>query len=218
MSVTVLSAKKRPEKITKSYLKNLRKDGFIPVVYYGQSIDSVSLEVNRKELSDKWDQKTVNTVFNLVVDGSDNEDLAIVRKVERDVIKRNIIHIDFLKVESNKKVRVKIPVRITGEAYGVKTEGGFLFHIRKKVEIEALPEHIPSELVLDVVKLRKGEGIYVRDIVPNNFRCVTPGKQVIAIIEGSRGGDDPASEIAADGEVVAGDEAAAEGDSGEKKD
>lgn len=198
MSVTVLNAKKRPEKKMKSYLNKIRKEGSIPVVYYGKGMDSLSLEISQKDLASMWDQKTVNTLFNLVVDGEDKKEMAIVRYVERAVLKRNIIHIDFLRVDPSKKVKVKVPVKLVGESYGVKTEGGLLLLVRKKIEVEALPENIPTIIEVDITPLKKGDGVYVRDVKAGEYDFVTPGTQVIALVEGTRGGEEDEEEAVAE--------------------
>ena len=76
-------------------------------------------------------------------------------------VKGTLMHIDLKRIDLTRKLRVAIPVHVTGEAKGVKQQGGVLDIVTKTVEIECIPDDIPDQFDVDVTELMIGNNIRV---------------------------------------------------------
>ena len=94
------------------------------------------------------------TVVDIEIDGKKH--MAIPREVQRDHLRGRYIHIDFLEVRRDEKVKMSVEIHETGEAPGVKT-GGVIEHHLREVEIETLPGDVPEEILADVSELELGD-------------------------------------------------------------
>ncbi|OGJ88577.1 MAG: hypothetical protein A2268_15940 [Candidatus Raymondbacteria bacterium RifOxyA12_full_50_37] len=168
----------------RSMVTKLRKNEEIPAILYGKGKGSTSLSVEAYEYATVTRGHGQNQVFNLVLDKDEsNAHKAMVREVQRHPVKRNVMHIDFLSIDENVPVKVSVPVKFKGEAYGVKTEGGVLQHVLRTVLIEALPANVPEHIEIDVTEVRKGQPIFVSSIKSDLFKVLTPGNMVVGTIK-----------------------------------
>jgi large subunit ribosomal protein L25 len=103
------------------------------------------------------------TVVDLEVDGKKH--LAIPREIQRDHLHGRYVHIDFLEVRRDEKVKMSVEIHEIGEAPGVKT-GGVIEHHLREVEIETLPGDVPEQITADVSALELGDMLRLGDIVP----------------------------------------------------
>jgi large subunit ribosomal protein L25 len=102
-------------------------------------------------------------VVDLEVDGKKH--LAIPREIQRDHLHGRYVHIDFLEVRRDEKVKMSVEIHETGEAPGVKT-GGVIEHHLREVEIECLPGDVPEQITADVGELELGDMLRLADITP----------------------------------------------------
>ena len=125
----------------------------------------------------------------LDLDGTDVH--ALMREVQNDVLAGTPIHVDFSEVSLEKKVRVVVPVRLTGEAKGVKLGGGVLEQVLRTVEVECLPTDIAEKFDVDVSGLGLDETLFVRDLkLGDKYALVTRGEFAVAVVKSP---DDDAS-------------------------
>jgi large subunit ribosomal protein L25 len=89
----------------------------------------------------------------------------MIRDMALDPITRALLHVDFVRVLLDRKLRVSVPVEIVGTAFGVKNEGGLLNIVTHDLEIECLPAEIPPTIKVDVTKLHVHGAIRVSDLV-----------------------------------------------------
>jgi large subunit ribosomal protein L25 len=121
-------------------------------------------------------------------------------------VKGTLMHIDLKRIDLTRKLRVAVPVHVTGEAKGVKQQGGVLDIVTKTVEIECIPDDIPNQFDVDVTELMIGTNIRVSDLpVKEGVRVLTAPEAVIAHVVGIR--EEAVAEVAA--AVVAEPEVAA---------
>lgn len=161
MEQIILSAKLREKTGGKGGLSGLRLQGSIPAVVYGLKQPSVTVIVGEKEMIGIM-KKGANAVLKLKY--SDKEDNVIIKEVQRHVVTDRPIHFDFHRISLTEKIQVKVHVKVVGEAFGVKTEGGVLEHNMREVTVLCLPTDIPKELEVDVTNLKLGENMRVKDI------------------------------------------------------
>ena len=125
----------------------------------------------------------------LDLDGTDVH--ALMREVQNDVLAGTPIHVDFSEVSLEKKVRVVVPVRLIGEAKGVKIGGGVLEQVLRTVEVECLPTDIAEKFDVDVSGLGLDETLFVRDLkLGDKYALVTRGEFAVAVVKSP---DDDAS-------------------------
>lgn len=146
----------------KGISRRLRAKEQLPGIVYGKGMESVAVAVDRKEL-----QKAVagegghNNIITLqgALDGT----MVIVADMERHAIKGYPTHVDLHKISLTEKVRVKVPVKIVGNAAGVKA-GGLLDVVMHELMAECLPTEIPEHIDVDVTELTIGHAVHVSEI------------------------------------------------------
>jgi len=148
--------------------RRLRNSGRIPAIIYGRQAQPQNLEVNSKEMEDLIHHSVSE---NLLVDLSVKEDiraqrLALVQEIQHHALSGKVLHVDFHEIAPDEKVTVSIPVETTGEAEGVKTDGGVLEHVLFKIKARGLAKDLPELITVDVSHLKIGQAIHLGDIKP----------------------------------------------------
>jgi large subunit ribosomal protein L25 len=177
MPELVLNA--RPRKVVGKQVKALRRSGLLPAVLYGAGVEPTSLELDGREASRLLARTTGATLIDLKVDGQTHK--VLVREIQRHAVRRDIQHVDFLKVAMDQTIRAQVPVELVGEAPAVKTLGGVLVTILNEIEVEALPGDLPDRISADLERLAKiDDSITVRDlVVGEGVRVLTSPDEVI---------------------------------------
>ncbi len=149
----------------KNPARRLRREGKVPAVLYGLGVDPFSLSVSPRRIEEilRLDSGR-NTIFRLSLAGADQPRAVMIRDLQRDPVTDAVIHIDFVRVDLQKAVKVSVPVRLVGIAVGVKTEAGLLEPVTRHVEVECLPEEIPEHFDVDVTELHVNQHASVADL------------------------------------------------------
>ena len=186
----------RREATGKEVAKKLRREGRVPAVVYGGHRDPVAITVDRKSVSEliQKSEHGVRSVFLLKMAGSDQQRHAMIKDITIDPISRKMIHIDFVRVLMDEKVRVTVPVQVTGTAIGVK-EGGLLDFQVRELHVECLPNAIPDAVEIDVTPLGHHEYYRVKDLkVPADVKVLDDPERVVVGVTHARA---EVSEVAA---------------------
>lgn len=166
--------------LRRSELRNLRHSGMIPAVVYGKEVGSVPLAISEKELI-KVLKDDPNAVIDLDVPGKGNRSV-MVNAVQRDKVKRNIIHVDFREVDLKQNVVASVRLELIGNAAGVRSGGVLQIELRE-LEVESLPAEIPQQLELDISALEIGDSLTVKDVsLPEGVTSVTDGDTVVVTV------------------------------------
>lgn len=196
----------RPTK-GKSAAKALRKEGNIPAVVYGLNEPPAAIAIQAKVVARILGSETgMNSVVYLQREGTDIKRHVIIKDVQRDPVTRRLVHVDFLRVDPNHKVKVHVPVKLLGVPAGVKTQGGLLDFVHREVVIECLPSLIPTHIDVDVSGLNIGDTIRVDQLgLASTLKVVGDAHDVIAAVKGKAAEEAaPGTEAAAaEPEVVA---------------
>jgi large subunit ribosomal protein L25 len=100
--------------------------------------------------------------------------------MQKDPLSRRLVHLDFVRVLMDTKIRVQVPVEVVGIAKGVKTDGGILDFVSREIEIECLPGNIPEHLPVDVTELSIGDALRVSDVpAPEGVEIVDDLEKVV---------------------------------------
>lgn len=199
-----------PRDVHGKKVKKLRREGLIPGVVYGPVVDgTVSVSVNSRDFNKFFMANGHSTIFTLKWDGGDQP--VLVREVQRDPVRQDILHIDFFAPNMNVALRQNVSVSLSG---AVDVTGGMLQQALTEIEVEALPSDLPSEITVDVSGLEEiGNSIHVSDIPAiDNVEFITDAETVIASIvaeavqeeepvEGEEG-EEAEGEEAAEGEAT----------------
>ena len=149
----------------KNEARRTREAKKIPAVVYGAGKDTVPITVDTRALSDAFRGGAgENAIFLLKLQGSDQSRHAMIKEFQRDPVTRRPVHLDFVRVLMDTKIRVGVPVEIVGVARGVKVDAGILDFVTREIEIECLPGNIPEHLPVDVSDLGIGDALRVSAI------------------------------------------------------
>ena len=163
-TIEAVVATPREGKFNKNAARRVRVAGKIPAVVYGAGQDAVAVAVDPKVITKILHSDSGhNTIFDLNVEGS-----AIVKAMivdwQHEPIKGSLLHIDLKRIAMDKMMIVSVPIQLVGVPVGVKSQGGILEHVMREVEIECLPNDIPSHLDVDVSNLELHGIIHVSDL------------------------------------------------------
>jgi large subunit ribosomal protein L25 len=158
-------------------------------------------------------EQGLNAIINIEVDGESTPTL--VKDMQRHPVRRNVLHVDFIRVDLDKTVDVEVSISLEGEAELVSREGGVVDQVLQSLLITAKPADIPSGLTVDISGLVIGEALRVSDIaLPEGVTTsVDPDDPVVTATHGVSEDELEAAEAEAAGETEEAGEA--EGDSGE---
>lgn len=203
-----LVAKKR-ELGTKGKLADMRRAGNVPGVVYGPKTDASMLEVKASDLRVLVTKR--NHVVELDLDGQVMN--VMVKQVDRDPIRRDIRHIDFLRVDEVHPVIVSVPVISVGVPIGVKLQGGVFAVAKKSVKLRSKVQDIPENFTIDVSEFESGKTFYVEDLKFDKGVFVTPPRTALfGVGTGRKEEDLSAKPAAAAAPAAAGDKDKAAGD------
>jgi large subunit ribosomal protein L25 len=150
--------------LTGKKVGQLRRQGLVPVVVYGAKMDKpVSLQINQRALVTTLMKAGGTHLIELNVDGASHTVLA--RDVQRDVLRGDILHVDFQAVDLTQTITATVPVHLVGESPAVDTRTGALGQVVNSLTVEALPANLIDSVQVDISGLKEiGDAIHVRDI------------------------------------------------------
>lgn len=168
----------------KDNLETLRKGGEIPAVFYGAGKESTPISISSIEFKKVWHKAGESSAVQVSVDGKNVDTL--IHEVQTHPVTDEPIHVDFLAIDMNKKIKVNIPVEFEGVSPAVKSGLGNLVKVLHEVEVEALPKELPHSLVVDISSLVDTSSVItVADIKAPSGVVITiePTDVVASIIE-----------------------------------
>lgn len=203
-----LSAQERTG-VGKSGARRARREGFVPAVLYGRGRTPRALSVGRKDLLSALRTAGRNALIDLRIaqDGESQAETVMIEEIQRDQIRREILHIDLHLISLTEALDVNVPVVLTGTPEPVTSGTGILEQLRREVEVRCLPTQIPDRLTIDVSALQVGASLHVRDLkVGEGIEVLTPPEEVLAAVVAPAVEEEAApaaeAEAAAEPEVV----------------
>ena len=172
----------------KKATKEIRKNGNVPCVIYGEKKDengapvAIHFTVNEKEIN-----KLIYTphiyLVDINIDGVDHK--AVLKEVQFHPVKDNVLHVDFYEVHAEKPIVMGVPVQAQGLAAGVRA-GGRLMMMVRKLNVRALYDQIPEKLFVDVTALQLGKTIKAGDLHYEGLEMVTPKDVIVCAVKMTR--------------------------------
>jgi large subunit ribosomal protein L25 len=151
----------------------------MPGILYGRGIEPTAIEMEAQAATRVLEQASASTLLDLELDGQTHK--VLVRELQRHPLRRSLEHVDLMKVALDVTIRTTVPLELTGEATAVKTFGGVLVTGVSEIEVEALPQDLPSHITVDLEPLATMEAHHCRRSVPGEgVRVLTDPQAVVA--------------------------------------
>ena len=148
-------------KANKKDLKELRRSGKIPGIYYSyNSKDSLPFFIEQSVISQAI--KSDSSIFSINVGGKNRT--VLFKSVQYHPVTEEMTHIDLYGVNMEKAVIIKVPINLVGTPIGVKEEGGILNQVSQELEIKCLPGDIPNIIDVNIEELSIGDSILAKSI------------------------------------------------------
>ena len=177
-----------PRTVTGKKVRFLRRDGMVPVHFYGRGVDSLALQVQAATLRRVITSAGANVPVKVNIDGRDGEEICFIRDAQRHPVSEDLLHLDFYRVDIDRVVRAEVPVILDGEAPGVRNLGGVLLQPFNSLEVEALPLDMPAAFHVDVSGLEDFEAaVRIGDIkIAREVTILRDDQEVVARVAAPR--------------------------------
>ncbi|HWL08152.1 MAG TPA: 50S ribosomal protein L25 [Planctomicrobium sp.] len=159
-----------------SQARRLRTQGLVPANVYGHKQDSANIVLESDAITGLI--KSGARVVDLDIEGTSEK--ALLKSVQWDTFSTHVLHVDFLRVDINERVRLDVPIQLRGTAPGV-VAGGVLEVPHHTLTIECLAVEVPDNIQVRIASLNLGEFIHVSDLqdVPPGVTVLTPPETVL---------------------------------------
>ena len=203
-----------PRTVTGKKVRFLRRDGMVPVHFYGRGVDSLALQVQAATLRRVITSAGANVPVKVNIDGRDGEEICFIRDAQRHPVSEDLLHLDFYRVDIDRVVRAEVPVILDGEAPAVRNLGGVLLQPFNSLEVEALPLDMPAAFHVDVSGLEDFEAaVRIGDIkIAREVTILRDDQEVVARVAAPRIEEEVVEELeeGVEGEAAEGEEESAE--------
>ncbi len=143
--------------------RQLRRDGYVPGIVYGPSTDPLSVQFPYRAIEVTLMNAGGTNLIDIMVNGDTYPSLA--REVQRDVVRGDIMHVDFLAVDESQRISVEVPIVMEGTSPVVAAREGILITGRSSLTLEVFPSDIRDRIMIDLTKLTEmGAEVLVRDL------------------------------------------------------
>jgi large subunit ribosomal protein L25 len=161
-------------------VRHLRREGWVPAVLYGPGVKSQALQIRVAEAEEAIRQAGTSQLIAVRV-GRKKAVQALVRGLQRDPIRRDLLHLDLYQVEMTKSITVEVPIVLVGDSPVIEQREGILLQGTQTVEIECLPSDLIDALEVDLSELTEvGQQINVADLaVPSSVRVLSDLDEVV---------------------------------------
>lgn len=144
--------------------RRLRHTGRVPGVVYGMT-DVSMIDIDHNELYHKLRSEAFHaSILSLVLEGK--KEPVMLRAFEMHPFRQQVMHVDFQRVDLNKKMHIKVPLHFVNAdiAPGVKA-GGKISHVLNELDIICLPKDLPASIEVDLTNLTLGHSVHVTDVI-----------------------------------------------------
>lgn len=161
--------------------RRLRAAGEVPAVVYGLESDALSVSVPWPELRRALSTEAGrNALITLDIDGTSA--LSIVTDIQRHPVRRDVIHVDFLRIDPDAPLTVEIPVVLTGRSEALERRKGMIDQLMYAVAVQARPGAIPNQVEGDISNIEIGTSLTVADLpLPDGVTAAVDGEEVVAV-------------------------------------
>ncbi len=195
----------QPRETTGKKVSQLRRQGLVPAIVYGPQAKPVNLQIPYRPLQIALMKAGGTNLIDIQVSGKTHTVLA--REVQRDILRGDILHVDFFAVDLKAKISIDVPIHFFNESPAIAARKGILITGPTMLTIDTLPSKLLSHIEIDLATLVEvGDSIHVRDLkLDDEITILNDPDEMIARISqtsAARSAEDEAAEAeAAAGEV-----------------
>ena len=206
MDKVVLKAEKRD--VIGKQVKAMRREGKLPAVIYGRHLEPISISLDAHSTGLALAKVTASSLVTIELNGTEYP--ALVRERQRDYIKGNLTHVDFLAVDMNETIRTSVGLLFSGVSAAVKDYNGVLVHNLERLEVECLPADLPERIIVDISLIKQiGDIIRVKDLnISDKVTILADEEEPIAVVTITK--DEASAQSAGEGAESASPELSAE--------
>jgi large subunit ribosomal protein L25 len=145
--------------------RGVRRIGKVPAVIYGGHAEPKTLMLSHNEVVKHLEHEAVYShVLDVTIDGKTEK--AILKGVQRNPAKFQILHLDFLRVSMSEAIKVHVPLHFVNENTSIGgKKGGIATHSMVDVEVSCLPSNLPEFIEVDLFKLDIGDTLHLSDLI-----------------------------------------------------
>ena len=145
--------------------RRLRLAGKVPAIVYGADKPAANIELDHNSIVQQMRKEAFHaSILSLNLDGAKEQ--VLLRDVQVHPWKKLILHIDFQRVNPNKKIHMKVPLHFKNAELspGVKLGGGNVSHILNEVEVSCLPKDLPEFVEVDLSNIAAGHSMHLSEV------------------------------------------------------
>ena len=193
----------------------MRRAGKAPGIVYGGTVAPTPIELDHNALFHALRGEAFHSsILTMKLDGAATK--VLLRDVQMHPFRNEILHVDFQRVDENKKIHMKVPLHfVNGEqSPAVKLSAAIISHVIADLDIVCLPKDLPGFIEVDLSALEVGHAMHVSSVkLPPGVTVVSRGKldPVVAAAIVPRAQVETEEELAATAEAAAAAAAAPEG-------
>jgi large subunit ribosomal protein L25 len=194
-----------PRTVIGKRVNALRREGILPAVIYGNNVETMVISLDFREASKILAGLTSSSLVEIKLKGKTHT--VIVREKQMNFIRDEIIHVDFQEVSLTEKLRASVGVRTEGESPAVDEYDAMLVIGLSEIEVEAFPQDLPEEFLVDISGLKEiGDSITVKDIPAlENVEILSDPDEMLILVTSTFNAEEPSGEEG-EGELAEGEE------------
>jgi large subunit ribosomal protein L25 len=173
------------EKTGKGAARQLRREGKVPGVLYGQG-ECLLLTIEPDRLVKILKAQAGGAALvSLTLTGAKSKPnrTALLRDFQVDPVEGHVLHADLFEISMDKSIRVKVPLHLTGGVPAGVKEGGILHHNMRELHIECLPAVLPDFIEVDASGLAIAQGLHLKDVaVREGIRYLDDPEQMVVSV------------------------------------
>ncbi|MCA0255460.1 MAG: 50S ribosomal protein L25/general stress protein Ctc [Proteobacteria bacterium] len=177
------------ERVGKGSARELRRNGMIPAVIYGDKQAPIAIALSTNEVTKRIHAGGfMTTIAEIEVDGQTIR--ALPKDYQLDPVRDFTMHVDFLRVSADSLVVVEVPVHFINEEKSAIKTGAVLNVVRHEVELEVPATDIPEFITVDLSGAKVGDSIHISHVkLPKNASPVISDRDfTLATIVAPAGG------------------------------
>jgi large subunit ribosomal protein L25 len=188
--------------------RRLRRTGRVPGIVYGGSNAAQNIELDHNALWHALKKEAFHSSILTMALGSDKGQV-LLRDVQYHPYKQQVLHIDFQRVDPNKKIHMKVPFHFSGQenSPAVKLGKCLVSHVMTEIEVSCLPKDLPQFIAIDLSNLEANASVHTNDVaLPTGVSLILHGQVnpvIVAAVAPKVGGDEETTDAPAAAEVPA---------------
>lgn len=195
-----LDVENRPDLGTGSS-RRLRRQGKVPAIIYGGGRKPRAVVLDHARLLREMEQEAFYTSILTLTLGEVSQPV-VVKDLQRHPSRRQVLHLDFLRIREDEKISLNVPLRFLGGdvAVGVREQGGEVSVQLTEVEVSCLPKDLPENIEVDISELELNQRLHLTDIeIPEGVELPALGQDfdpsIVTIIPRRREEEDEVPEL-----------------------